>query len=436
MENELIIAYAFSGMFSSLFCIYCWHKLLGIKLKWWDFRFYFALLLLIIFGTVINFCLPQYAKIFFMIILLIGVNYIFFCKDIIKGTIAVVVSELIVMICETLFVLLMFPFYGNEVARLQSTPLGVLIINVLIAVFSFLSLKLSIVYKSYNLLLKTFNNLHNNMLVFTTIITILVASLFMIMSWVDLPIYITLFFNTVLVIFYIGIVIKLVNTKVNYDKINGKYEMSLVSLREYENIMDQYRITNHENKNQLLTIRNMVKAKDKKLTKYIDTVIEDKIKDNENIFYKTSKIPEGGLRATIYSKLCQIKELEINYVLDISNDVCTVDLINMDDVTVLNVCKIIGVFLDNAIEEVKNLKSKKIDIDIFVMDNKLCIDISNNFGNNLDLSKIDKMGYTTKGSGHGYGLSLVNRILKDDNNLENEKMINHDMFLQRLKIRL
>ena len=47
------------------------------------------------------------------------------------------------------------------------------------------------------------------------------------------------------------------------------------------------------------------------------------------------------------------------------------------------------------------------------------------------------MKYTTKGDGHGYGLTLVNKILSEETGkLENEKSINRDTFTQTLKIKM
>ena len=148
------------------------------------------------------------------------------------------------------------------------------------------------------------------------------------------------------------------------------------------------------------------------------------------------KIPEGGLRATIYSKLCKMDELGIDYTLDISNDVRAVDLINMGESITLDVCRIIGVFLDNAIEAVENLDTKEIIVELFIMDDNLCIDISNNYEANIELDKIEAPKYTTKGKGHGYGLALVSKILKGNSLLKNEKIVNRNKFVQRLKIML
>ena len=210
-------------------------------------------------------------------------------------------------------------------------------------------------------------------------------------------------------------------------------------LTEYEVMIDKFRVDTHENKNEFLTIRNMLKDKNSKETviKYIDKLVDNKIKDNDKIMKKTSKIPEGGLRATIYSKLCLMDKLKINYKLNISREVRTTDLINLDEDLVLKICKILGVFLDNAIEAVKELERKEISIEIYFMDDELCIDITNNFKGNIDIDKMSDMKYSTKGKGRGYGLTLVNKLLEEESNrLENEKSISRDTFTQSLKIKM
>ena len=70
------------------------------------------------------------------------------------------------------------------------------------------------------------------------------------------------------------------------------------------------------------------------------------------------------------------------------------------------------------------------------MNNDLYIDISNNYKGVIEFEKMSNKGYTTKGKGHGYGLSLVNDIIKADNNLKHEMKINKEMFTQRLKIKM
>ncbi len=434
MGNFLLIV--LGGIFLYSFAIYCWHRLLGKKLDFKNYKFYLAVLIASIVGTSIDFFAPSSLKIILLICMMIIINYTFFCKNMVSCISAVFILEFLVMISETIIVLLMAIIFNGNVTLWEDNVLMIFAINIIVCLLGFLLLLTPIPYKLYNLLMRLFTNIRRNILIVVVLMTVFIASLFMVMSWMDLPIYVIVTLNTIFIVVYVFIMIKLFSTEANFKAVRSKYETSLSSLKEYEDIMNKYKIDNHENKNQLLTIRNMIKSKDKNVIKYIEKLVNDKINDNETIFYKTSKIPEGGLRATIYSKLCKMDELKLPYVLDISNDVRTVDLIKMGEDVTLDVCKIIGVFLDNAIEEAIKIKDKNITIELFIMDNLLYIDISNSYEGNLEVDKMDKQKYTTKGKDRGYGLALVKKIIDSNRYLENEKMINQNRFTQRLIIKM
>ena len=429
------IAAFIGGLFLYTFCIVSWNKLLGQKLNFRSYKFYVALIILEICIIGINFFIPQFLKTICSIVTLFTVSYLFFCRDITKNIIVVLYSDIIAFVSEFIFSIIGSLIFSDLVS-LQDKPLGIVLINFSVASIGFILLKFKFVYKIYNYLIKTFDNMKKSNLIVYFILTILIISIFFTISYMDLPLIFLLICDGLLALLYIIMLFRMANARENYKTVTSKYETSLNSLKEYEEIMDKYRVTNHENKNQLLTIRNMLNKNDTKTINYIDKLVDNKIKDNETIFYKTSKIPEGGLRAIIYSKLCKMKEMGIKYELDIANDVKAGELINLEENTVLNVCKIIGVFLDNAIEAVEKIKKKNIIIELFMMDNYLCIDISNNYQGNIEIEKLGNKKYTTKGKGHGYGLALVKEIIKNDDNLTHEMKISKELFTQRLKIKM
>lgn len=437
MAIETII-YVVGAFLLGSFAICCWHVVLDKKIDFRDYKLYLGLVIATLGGIIINFYFPRSLKALFIMILFFIINYILYCRNVTKAILSVIVSEFIAVLCEFVFVIITLLFVeGNVETVSQNTNIySTILISIGIPLLAFIFLKTLFPTKIYNYLYKTFNNMKQSNLIIYFIITIALISVFLIMTYMKLPSTISLVCNTILTFLYIIVIIKLANTQANFKAINNKYETSLTSLREYEGIMDKYRVANHENKNQLLTIRNMIKDNNKKSIDYIDKIIDNKIKDNENILGQTSKIPEGGFRATIYSKVCRMDEEGIDYELDIANDVKTVDLINLSDDTTLNACKIIGVFLDNAIQAVLNLEDRYITIELFIMDGNLCIDISNNYEGNLELDKMGNNRFTTKGKGHGYGLTLVNEILKEDKNLSNEKSVTRERFTQRLIIKI
>ena len=438
MDNILLIL--FSSFISSGVHIYCWKTLLKDNYqKKVVFQYLFSLMLATIAIFISNMLFAQSLKLFFIFFLLVANNYFIICKNIKQSIILVVISHMILAFTETSFIIIASLIIGSQIDIIIYNPLPFLILNLYILILACFICHTKLTKKVYMLLCENKNikkNFESVVYSLMIIVTLLIAT---IESHISMPFTLVLTMNTIMAIIFISLVITSSKIKSNYNKINSKYQTSISSLKEYEVMIDKFRVYTHENKNEFLTIRNMIKDNNDKDTvvKYIDKLVDNKIKDNDKIMKKTAKIPEGGLRATIYSKLCLMDKLKIKYNLNISREVRTTDLINLDEDLVLKICKILGVFLDNAIEAVKKLKKKEISIEMYNLNGQLCIDITNNFKGNLDLNKMSNAKYTTKGEGHGYGLTLVNNILNEESDkLENEKSINRDTFTQTLKIKM
>ena len=433
----LILLMNFIGAcFTTMLCIYCW-KTIDNKIQNSNVNIKDIIIWIILsFLTSLIIIIPIYfVKIIITIILMVMFNYEFYTKNLNKSIIIAILLQIIIIISEVIYSIICIFFLNFDVT--SNVSYINLVNNIGTTIASFVIWKTGYPKKLYNFLIKSLQSYRQGELIITTILMLLVAIISTMAVYLKWNYIIVLSINTVLIIIFVFISIKFASAKNKYNEISNKYETSISSLRQYEAMIDKYRLYNHENKNELQTLRNLISKKNTKALKYIDGILEDKIKDNEKIMRKTFKIPEGGLRAIIYGKLCKMDELGIKYSLDIARDVRTVDLINMDEEIVLNICKILGVFLDNAIEAVKNLKEKQITIEIYLMDGKLCIDITNNFEGKLELDKLDKEKYTTKGKNHGYGLSLVKQIIDDNSNIfENEKSISRNTFTQKLKIKM
>lgn len=240
----------------------------------------------------------------------------------------------------------------------------------------------------------------------------------------------------IVIVTYTVITLVLFNEKNNSSKIQYEYENVLNNLNEYEKMLDFQKVANHENKNQLLVIKGMIDKKDSKINEYIDSIVLEKSEDNEDFLYRTNIIPSGGLRGLVYYKLLSMKEKGININLNISSKVRKIELEKMGVGLNKDLCKIMGVILDNARQAVEDLEQKNIDIEMNHIDNQFVIVVANNFEGNLDLSEMDNIGYTTKGSGHGYGLALMKQLIDKNERLYNQKNIYGQKFVQKVVLNL
>lgn len=429
-----VLLYGIGTIFVAVFLVYCWYELLSEKVDVKNVKLYCAVVIMTVIGTFLNYAVPHIIRMLLTVLYLIFISYWFLHRNVKDIILAVLFSYLILMLSELLLVIMLPILFKVNINEVSNSVYGGLIISLLIAVFSLLILKTKFPKKIFNYILKYVKVMKKKEVLTYLIMIIMIVIISTAESYMEFPTEVILITNTAMALIFIFMVIKFAIAEDKYARTNSKYQVSITSLKEYQEMLDKYRISNHENKNQLLTIKTMVK--DPKVISYIDAIVDEKTKDNEKIMNKAYKIPDERFRSIIYPKMCKVDELKIKYKFSISNDVKTADLIDMDDYLVANACSILGVFLDNAIEAVKDLKKKSIYLEIYIMDGYLCFDITNNFEGVLDIDKIYKPKYTTKGKEHGYGLEVVNKIVRENEKIENECEINKDMITQRLKVKM
>ena len=416
------------------FCI--WSKMLKTKLNFKDYKLYISsiiLISLIIFNYFFNNKIVSLLLVIVFYILTLRILFKASWKD---SVLISIITQVLYILSESIVVVLVILVLNiNKQTELIEVFFGTIYANLLISFLVLLISRFKITYSLYEKL-KNISKNEKSIKIFTIVMMlILCSSLLFYCLYFKSNLINFIFICTILTIGCFIMVIRTMTTKNNYLKMAVKYNNSLETLKSYEDILDKYKVSNHENKNQLLMIRNML-GKDTKneVSNYIDKIVKNEYKDDKNIIMETSKIPAGGLRALIYSKLLYMKNNNINFDLKIDRKIRSVHLADLNENLILDICKVIGVFLDNAIEECERIKDGSVGIELYMMDDKFHISIANTFEGAIDLEKIDTIKYTTKGHEHGYGLVLVKEIINKNNSLENVKMVNDNVFIQILKI--
>ncbi len=409
-----------------------WNNLLDNKFSWKSIRPWIFILITSIITLINYFNSNSLIKVLNTTILLIVVNKLMFKIEFKEAIIKPLVTEFLLIISESFFSLIMFIILNNNVEKYVNTYAGSIIANIIIPVIALLISKIKFVKKYTNKLEGLLSRIDEFSIIFFSCLIIFCYTLFAVNTyeWINSK---TLMISSIFII-VITLIISLIflKTKDDYYKINDKYNSSLLSLRELEKVLTNYRIDNHENRNHLMTIRNMTTSK--KAIGFIDSILDNKLKDDKKIIKETSIIPAGGLRGLIYSKLLLMSNKNIEYELDVANSVRVVDILDYGDETMLDICKIVGIFLDNAIEEVDTIDDKFIVIEMFKDDESFNISITNTFDASKDKKDIYKAGVSTKGGNHGYGLSLVKKIVKRNSKLKTHHEVNEDEFTQVLNI--
>lgn len=419
-------------MVSSL--LYTWHKLLDKKIDFKNPRLYITLLGIMIISIFNYLLIDKFVRIILLTIIFMFFFRFLFKENLHKCIITPIFYQVIVMISETLYALLITILFTSNVEEILDGFLGTFLTNIVVVSILVILIQFKRTKRFYNQVLDFTDKIKNKQLLLLCMIIIIALNIFPMTIYYRVDFKILLLFYSSMIIVCCVIIMYTLKTQNSYNEVSNKYDVAIKSLNDYESMMSKYRVANHENKNLLKTIRAMIVNKDKDIPEYIDTMIEDKYEDDDKLLFKVGVIPSGGLRATIYSEILKIQKNNIKYELNIDKRLKTVDLIELDTKTVIDICKIIGVYIDNAIEAVKKLGKRFIDISLFIDDNTLNIKVSNNYSGTIDINKIYEEGYTTKGQGHGYGLPLVKKIVESNSIFGNRVEINKNIFSQLLII--
>lgn len=437
MNTSSIVEILPNVFMNSIIACYLCQKISGLKINFHNFTFYICFILL-------NFCLLLnniYCNNFVKVIVITICLFIFLKCTFIKATknaiITTLLFQVIIFCSELLFTITITIIFRQNTQSIISNYLGSFLPSVIIMIIAYLIslvIDLNLLYKK--LVINT-RKIELSTLSILFLVLIVSVNLFLAISYYRVHVSIVLAINITLIIIYSYIILKYIEQKNRYIDINDKYSLSEASLKEVQNNVNRLMALNHENKNQLITIRTMVANKDKDVLKNIDAIIDQKIKDDKELKIRTSVISNTMLGSLIYSKLLTMKENNITHNLHISKAINKSHLINLGDKTNVDICKIVGVYLDNAIEAVMEAEVKEINIDLYLEDNYFCISIANTFKGKVNLDTITDYGYTTKSNGHGYGLSLVKEVIKDNNALSSKTdIIDNKVFVQNLKIKM
>ncbi len=232
-----------------------------------------------------------------------------------------------------------------------------------------------------------------------------------------------------IVVLFTVIILRIIYQNQVMENIHNKL---IKNIMEYEKIIDEQGKKNHEYKNQLIVLKGYINDKDK-LEEYLNSIIEDH-KNGQNYEIKQlSNFPNGGLKEMIYYKIMIIKECNIKYFLYVSEE-ATEYLEKMNVKTYRDITKVFGVLIDNAIDSAKKSKKKEISLDFSIDSNYIIITVSNSYNKDIDLNKIGKKGFSSKGKGHGFGLRLAKEIIKKNKNFELTTDYDDKYFIQTFLI--
>ena len=215
----------------------------------------------------------------------------------------------------------------------------------------------------------------------------------------------------------------------NYQKLKDEYNIIFNYVQTFEDWIDNEQMYRHELKNNLSIIRNL--SNKKEINKKIDKMLQMNMLIDDSYIEILKDIPKGGLKGLLYYKLALANKYNIDMYIDVSPKINN-KLTKINKTLLESICIILGIYIDNAMDECKKMKRKNITIEIYEKDENLNIVISNTCNKVISIKKMNKKGYTSKGKGHGNGLYFANKIIKREKRLNTEQQFLNNYFIQKI----
>lgn len=241
------------------------------------------------------------------------------------------------------------------------------------------------------------------------------------------------YINAGMVIFIIVSFIYVIYNKFQRQAIEDKYNESMEYVLRYEKIINDQGKKNHEYNNQLMVIKGYIN-KPERLSEYLDEVIGEHKTGQNYTVKQLGFLPDGGVKGLLYHKLSKMEDNNIKYYLYVDQNLKDKDFDCFNLKTYRDLTKLLGVFLDNAIDATLKSEEKEIEVELKDKDDYLLLTISNTYDKNIDINKVGKSGFTTKGVGHGFGLSIVKDIARTNSEIETFSSKESDKFIQTAMI--
>ncbi|MBS0953198.1 GHKL domain-containing protein [Lactiplantibacillus plantarum] len=189
-------------------------------------------------------------------------------------------------------------------------------------------------------------------------------------------------------------------------------------LNEYlKSVEQQYlelRRFKHDYKNIMLSLQDSIfnGSSSEQLTYFKELIAQSAVNtslDNGKIA-KVQHVGNETLRGLIIQKFfdAQTKGIELSLELDRSEFIIKHNLVD--------VVRIVGNLFDNAIDAAQSIPDKKVICAFNSLHETKEISVRNSTNKKLDVNKMFKLGASTKGSQHGFGLSNVQQLVDKQKN--------------------
>lgn len=413
----------------SVIIIYEWHKLQGTKVNWRSYKIYLIYIIFIILSFLGSSLTNAYIRMPILLVIWTILYVFLFNVSIREALVSVIEVQIITLILEVICMIFLMGVLQIDIQVLQSNLFLKLLPNLGMGVLTYIVFLFKFPIYIRENIIKFIKHLNSRYVALYLILLMICINVMMAVIYYENTTIIIIIMECIILSIYTVISILMLKEKNTSEIYRIGYEEQQKALQDNVLLLDQECMKNHENVNQLYTIEGLARNNDTKgILEYIGVVIKEKKQEDNTLTRRIKRIPLATIQGLIYPKLGIMKDNDIDFQVVLARNIKEFDFTKVDMKTNMELCKILGVLIDNAIDEVTKLEDRKIKFELFCKNGDLHIDVSNNYGKLLD--NMDEVGVTSKEGLHGYGLGIIAQITKQNPKLQNQKNINANRFHQ------
>jgi len=209
-----------------------------------------------------------------------------------------------------------------------------------------------------------------------------------------------------------------------------QYDQQQDYIRTIDSLINDFRRLKHSYSNTIYGFFGYIQEDDLEGLKAYYTEVADEAKRmDSSLLLALQRIKVYAVFGLLWNKINEAESRGIEVGIRVTNEIREVGM------KLTDLCEMLGNYLDNAIDAAAASKDKKMNITLTDDGGYLTISIENTYEGTVDVKEIQKKGYSTKGNGRGFGLSITNQILSGYANVLHNTFAEDGIFKQELVIK-
>ena len=350
------------------------------------------------------------------------------------------IGYMIDVLLNQIILFVLSKFFGIIVIGTDIEVLFDVIYTIVLILFFILMRQIFYQKMQINQLLQKYNKLYNGMLInLLCFVAVFIANIVMGQTvnysqsvlLMNCVLFGLCFLSTSIVLLYFTRTIRSEEEK-KADQARLKMTENYVS--GLEQLIDESRELRHDYKNLIATISGFIEEGDMAhLKEYFDQNIRNTWVDLDKkgkAWQSVKDIQPPELKGILYEKVLKAVAADVNIRIIPDHE------LNIQYNAMKDLCRIIGILTDNAIEAAEEADDKSVDIRMMHMEYGYQIIIQNTYFTKPDLVHLYQKGYSTKGEDRGLGMYYAREIISDHEELEFEFEIQEHFVIQKIYIEL